>query len=146
MSQVADILARKDSTVHTVDRETTVFDAIKSMVEKNVGSVIVTDGESISGILTERDYLRRIVLEGRTSRSTQVSEVMTARLICVGPSHSVEECMSIMTQQRIRHLPVMESDRLAGIVSIGDLVKHLSKEQASELRFLSDFVSGRYPA
>ena len=145
MAVVAEILERKGGAVLTIDREATVFDAIQRMVEKNVGSVIVTEGDTISGILTERDYLRRIVLEGRTSKTTRVHEVMSPRLICVDPSRSLDECMAIMTQQRIRHLPVMDGGALIGIVSIGDVVKHLSSEQEIHIRYLTDYIAGKYP-
>jgi CBS domain-containing protein len=145
MAQVADILAGKGRSVLTIDRSATVFEAIKEMVEKNVGSIIVTDKGAIVGVLTERDYLRRIVLEGRTSKTTQVTEVMTAKLIYVDPGRSVDECMAIMTQQRIRHLPVMEGGELVGIVSIGDLVKSLSQEREIEIQYLTDYITGKYP-
>ena len=115
------------------------------MVEANVGSLIVTKGEAIFGIFTERDYLRRIVLDDQPTE-TRLAKVVTEQLIVVDPDRPIEDCMAIMTQERIRHLPVLDGKRLAGIVSIGDLVKHLSKEQASELRYLTDFISGRYPA
>jgi CBS domain-containing protein len=145
MSRVADILARKGSDVLTVDNATTVYDAISKMVEANVGSVIVTDRDAVCGIFTERDYLRRIVLQGRTSRKTQVKEVMVERLVVVDPARDVADCMSLMTSQRIRHLPVMEGTRLVGIVSIGDVVRHLSKEREAEVRYLTDYISGKYP-
>jgi CBS domain-containing protein len=115
------------------------------MIEANVGSLIVTQEDAIMGIFTERDYLRRIVLDDRPT-DTKLAEVVTERLVVVDPDRPIDDCMAIMTQERIRHLPVMDGTRLAGIVSIGDLVKHLSKVQASELRFMSDFISGRYPA
>lgn len=146
MSRVSDILARKGSAVHTVEPDSTVYDAIDKMVRHNVGSLVVAEGGTIHGIFTERDYLRRIVLEGRTSKSTRVADVMTKRLVCVDPSRDLEECMAIMTQERIRHLPVIENARLAGVISIGDLVKHLSRERAAQIRYLTDYITGRYPA
>ena len=142
---VREILSRKGSTVHTIDSATTAKEAVRRMVESNVGSLIVTKDDAICGIFTERDYLRRIVLDDR-STETPLAEVVTERLVVVDPDRPIDDCMAIMTQERIRHLPVLDGERLAGIVSIGDLVKHLSKEQASELRYLSDFISGRYPA
>jgi CBS domain-containing protein len=146
MSQVSEILKTKGGEVLTVPRDVTVFEAIKKMVENGVASLLVMDGEKICGIITERDYLRRITLEGRTSRTTPVADVMTERLIVVEPSHSIDDCMSIMTRERIRHLPVLDGKKLAGIVSIGDIVKHLSKQQEAELRYLTDYISGKYPA
>lgn len=145
MAQVADILEGKDRSVLMIDRSATVFEAIKMMVDRNVGSIIVTDKGSIAGILTERDYLRRIVLEGRTSKTTHVAEVMTAKVICVDPGRSIEECMAIMTQQRIRHLPVMEGGEVVGLVSIGDVVKSLSQEREIEIKYLTDYITGKYP-
>ena len=146
MSRVADILAVKGSAVYTIDEGKSVYEAINYMVETNVGALIVTKEGKARGIFTERDYLRRIVLEGRTSRDTQVREAMTDRLIVVDPARDLEECMTVMTTTRIRHLPVLEDGRLAGIVSIGDIVKHLSKERKAEIRYLTDYISGKYPA
>jgi len=145
MAQVADILEGKGRSVLMIDRSATVFEAIKMMVDRNVGSIIVTDKGSIAGILTERDYLRRIVLEGRTSKTTHVTEVMTAKVICVDPGRSIDECMAIMTQQRIRHLPVMEGGEVVGLVSIGDVVKSLSQEREIEIKYLTDYITGKYP-
>jgi len=142
MTQISDIFVRE---VLTIDRQATVFECIKKMVERNVGAIVVTDGPSICGIFTERDYLRRIALEDRTSKTTRVEEVMTSRVVCATPSQSVEECMTIMTQQRIRHLPVMEGQQLVGILSIGDLVKRLSSDREAQVQYLNDFVSGKYP-
>jgi CBS domain-containing protein len=145
MGRVADILALKGSSVHTVDKRTTVFEAIKMMVEANVGSLIVTDGDAIHGIITERDYLRRIVLEGRTSKTTAVLEVATERLVVVDPTRPLEECMALMTTERFRHLPVVDGGKLVGVISIGDIVKHLSREREAEVRYLTDYISGKYP-
>ncbi|MCJ7524396.1 MAG: CBS domain-containing protein [Candidatus Aminicenantes bacterium] len=142
MTQISDIFVRE---VLTINRKATVFECIKKMVERNVGAIVVTDGPSICGIFTERDYLRRIALKDRTSKTTLVEEVMTSRLVCADPNQSPEECMTIMTQQRIRHLPVMEGQQLVGILSIGDLVKRISSDREAQVRYLSDFVSGKYP-
>lgn len=142
MTQISDIFVHE---VLTIDRKATVFECIKKMVERNVGAIVVIDGPSICGIFTERDYLRRIALEDRTSKTTRVEEVMTSHLVCADPSQSAEDCMTIMTQQRIRHLPVMKGQQLVGILSIGDLVKRLSSDREAQVRYLSDFVSGKYP-
>lgn len=146
MSTVSEILSGKNKIVLTIDRDESVFEAIRLMVESNVGSVIVTHGDVICGIFTERDYLRRIVLEGRTSKKTPVIEVTTERLVVVEPSRSIEECMSMMTHERIRHLPVIDGKKLVGLVSIGDLVKHLSREREAEVRYLTEYIAGKYPA
>jgi CBS domain-containing protein len=145
MSRVADILVQKGSTVHTIDKRETVFEAVRKMVHNNVGSLIVTDGDAIHGIFTERDYLRRIVLEGRTSKTTPLVDVASERLIVVDPSHRLDDCMAMMTAERIRHLPVIEGGRLIGIISIGDIVKHLSSEREAEVRYLTDYIAGKYP-
>jgi len=145
MNTVSDILSAKSRAVHTIDRDESVFEAIRSMVHANVGSLIITDGDAICGIFTERDYLRRIVLEGRTSKDTPVIEVTTERLVVVEPSRSIEECMSMMTSKRIRHLPVIDGGKLVGLVSIGDLVKHLSREREAEIRYLTEYIAGKYP-
>ena len=143
MSRIADILAVKGSTVHRVAPDTSAHDAIASMVEQGVGSLLVTQGEEIVGIFTERDYLRRVLLKDLDGRATRVREVMTARIVCVESSRAVEDCMSIMTRQRFRHLPVVENGRLAGIISIGDLVKHLSSAREVEIAFLTEYITGR---
>jgi len=143
-STIREIISHKGSKVQTVDCETTAKEAVQRMVRSNVGSLVVTKDDAICGIFTERDYLRRVVLD-ELPTETRLAEVVTERLVVVDPDRPIEDCMAIMTQERIRHLPVLDGDRLAGIVSIGDLVKHVSKEQASELRYLNDFISGRYP-
>ena len=145
MSTVSDILSAKGQEVLTIDRDESVFEAIQTMVQSNVGSLIVTHGDAICGIFTERDYLRRIVLEGRTSKDTPVIEVTTERLVVVDPTRSIDECMSMMTSERIRHLPVIDDGKLVGLLSIGDLVKHLSSERESEIRYLTEYISGKYP-
>jgi CBS domain-containing protein len=145
MGSVSSIIATKGSSVHSVAPEATVYEAIETMVGHNVGSVLIRDGQKILGIFTERDYLRRVTLEDRDAKTTRVGDVMTPRIIAVDPSRSIEECMSIMTQQRIRHLPVMDGDQLAGVISIGDVVKYLSKEREVEIRYLTEYITGRSP-
>jgi CBS domain-containing protein len=145
MGRVSDILARKGRNVHAIQKDAAVFEALEQMVRHNVGSLIVLDGEAIAGIFTERDFLRRVALEQLDPKRTAVREVMTARLMCLDPERSVQECMAIMTQERIRHLPVLDGRKLAGMVSIGDLVKHLSDEREVEVRYLTDYITGKYP-
>jgi CBS domain-containing protein len=145
MGNVSQIIAAKGSSVHSVPPGAIVYDSIETMVGRNVGSVLVQEGDRIVGIFTERDYLRRVLLEDRDPKKTRVAEVMTPRIIAVDPQRSIEECMAIMTQQRIRHLPVMDGNRLAGIISIGDVVKHLSKEREVEIRYLTEYITGRAP-
>jgi len=145
MGRVADLLRAKGREVHTVSPAATVYEAVDRMVRHNVGSLLVVEGDEIHGIITERDYLREIVLKGRTSRETPVREVMTARVVCVGPDDTIEGCMAIMTEKRIRHLPVVEEGRIAGLVSIGDVVKRLSMDQRAEIRYLTEYITGKYP-
>jgi CBS domain-containing protein len=143
MADVAKILAEKGGDVIRISGDATVFDAIKMMVEANVGAILVTgdNPNSIEGIFTERDYLRRIAVEGRTSRDTLVRDVMTAPVLVVGPETTVEEAMALMTDRRIRHAPVVEDDRLVGMVSIGDLVRLQSQEQSFKIRYLTEYIS-----
>jgi len=145
MGRIADLLSKKGNEVYTIERTATVYDAVKKMVERNTGSLLVTQGDEICGIITERDYLRHIVLEGRTSKTTQVREIMTSQVICISPSHAVEQCMAIMTAKRVRHLPVLDKGKLVGIVSIGDLVKQISQDQKYEIKYLTDYITGKYP-
>jgi len=139
------ILQRKGTDVLTTQPSVTVYDAIEQMVDHNVGSILVVDGETIAGIFTERDYLRRIVLRGRTSRTTRIAEVMTQEVVTVAPTDMVEECLSIMTEKKCRHLPVVDDGSLVGIVSIGDCVKQLSQAAQARAEELEDYISGAYP-
>lgn len=145
-TRVSDILRNKGHEVVTTSPEATVFECIATMVEHNVGSIVVTEGSDVSGIFTERDYLRRIVLQGRTSKTTRVDEVMTSDVITVTPDHTVEKCMSIMTAHKCRHLPVIDDGTLTGIVSIGDCVKQVSRDAQAEAETLKAYVTGKYPA
>jgi len=140
---VASILEAKGSDVLRIDGSATVLDAIKRMVEANVGSLLVFEDGKLAGIVTERDYLRRVTLEGRDEKETPVREIMTAPLVYVTPDTTIEECMAVMTERRIRHLPVLTDDRhVAGIVSIGDVVKFQTQEQGVQIKFLTEFISG----
>jgi CBS domain-containing protein len=143
MADVAKILSEKGGDVIRISGDATVFDAVKKMVDANVGAILVTgkNPDSIEGIFTERDYLRRIAVEGRTSRDTLVRDVMTSPVLVVGPETSVEEAMALMTDRRIRHAPVVEEDRLVGMVSIGDLVRLQSQEQSFKIRYLTEYIS-----
>jgi CBS domain-containing protein len=141
VSDVAKVLEGKGSEVLTIDAEATVFETIKRMVGANVGALLVTEGGNVTGIVTERDYLRRVTLEGRTEKETLVREIMTSPLVYVTPETSVEECMAVMTERRIRHLPVFAAGReLVGVVSIGDLVKFKSAEQDFQIKFLTEYI------
>jgi CBS domain-containing protein len=142
MGRVSEILRGKGTDVLKIDASATVFDAIKKIVEMNVGSILVTEGDDVVGIMTERDYLRKIAVQGRTSRETLVAEIMTSPLVYVTPDTSIEESMAIMTDRRIRHLPVVENDDVVGIISIGDLVKFQTREQSFQIQYLTEYISG----
>ncbi len=147
---VSSLLAHKGGDLVTIEPSATVFEAIRRMVDANVGAVVVLDGDTadsgggLAGIFTERDYLRRIALEGRTSRETRVADVMTTGLVTVGPGESVETCLALMTEHRIRHLPVVDGERLAGVVSIGDCVRAQAEDARGEAESLQRFVAGDY--
>jgi CBS domain-containing protein len=142
VEHVSDILDEKGREVLSIEGEATVFDAIRRMVEANVGSLLVLEDGKLAGIITERDYLRRVTLEGRTEKETPVREIMSAPLVYVTPETSLDECMAVMTERRIRHLPVLADDReVLGLVSIGDLVKYRSKQQDVRIRLLTDYIS-----
>ncbi|HEU4580353.1 MAG TPA: CBS domain-containing protein [Polyangiaceae bacterium] len=140
MATVSQLLALKGRTVHTIDRSATVFEAISRMVERNVGALLALEGMRPVGILTERDYLRKVALHGRASRTTRVEEIMSTELISVGLDTGVEECMSLMTRNHIRHLPVLEGAEIAGIVSIGDIVKFLAGDRLAQIEQLTAYV------
>ena len=144
MAHVSDILEQKGSNVLSIEASETVFDAIKRMVDGNVGALLVTEDGRLTGIVTERDYMRRVALEGRTERETLVREIMTSPLVYVTPETTVEECMGVMTERRIRHLPVLGDHReTVGIISIGDVVKFHSREQDVQIRLLTDYIGLR---
>ena len=143
MHTVSEILGEKDGAVIEIDGGAPVFEAVKAMVEANVGALLVTDGTEIAGIFTERDDLRRIAVEGRRSRDTLVREVMSSPVICVTPETPVDETMAMMTDRRIRHAPVVADGALVGMISIGDLVKFTSKRQTFQIQYLTDYISAR---
>ena len=144
MSTVSEILDEKGREVFKIEESASVFEAIKRMVEHNVGALLVTadDGE-ITGIVTERDYLRRVALEGRTEKDTAVREIMSSPLVYVQPDTSIEECMAVMTDRRIRHAPVVEDGDVVGLVSIGDVVKFQSKQQSFQIQYLTEYIEAR---
>jgi CBS domain-containing protein len=143
MATVADVLEGKGRNLYKIEADASVLDAVRAMVEANVGSLLVTDGGSIEGIVTERDYLRRVTLEGRDERETPVRDIMSAPLVVVTPDTPLEECMALMTERRIRHLPVLDGATIAAVVSIGDVVKYQSQAQSFELRYLHDYINAR---
>jgi CBS domain-containing protein len=143
MKSVAQILKSKpDPTVYTIAPVASVFDALNLMAQKSIGALIVTEGENVVGIITERDYARKIVLMARASRDTPVRDIMTLSVMYVGPDQTTEECMALMTENRLRHLPVMDGGKLVGLISIGDLVKDIISEQRFIIEQLEHYITG----
>jgi len=142
MGTVKHILQNKGNAVYTVSPDTSVYDALETMEDKNLGSMIVVDDEGkLFGIFTERDYARKVILKGRSSRETMVRDIMTERVIYVNPDTKIEECMQLMSNKNIRHLPVVENDKLAGVISIGDLVKYIINEKDFIIENLEHYIT-----
>jgi CBS domain-containing protein len=143
MKTVAEILKAKGNTaVYSIAPSATVYEAVKLMAEKNIGALLVMEGERIVGVVTERDYARKIVLLARSSKDTPLRDVMTSAVIYVAPSQTSEECMALMTESRVRHLPVMDGGKLIGLISIGDIVKGIISEQSFIIEQLQQYISG----
>jgi CBS domain-containing protein len=143
VTTAADLIKSKlHQTVFTNTPTTSVFDALKLMADKDIGALLVMKGAQVAGIITERDYARKIALMSRSSRDTLVQEIMTSVVMYVRPDQTSEECMALMTENRLRHLPVMDGDKLLGLVSIGDLVKDIISEQKFTIRQLEHYISG----
>jgi CBS domain-containing protein len=140
MKSVKQLLEAKGGAIYRVAPDARVFEALKLMAEKEVGALVVMEGDRLAGILSERDYARKVILLGKSSHDIAVREIMTAQVVTVSPRQSVEECMALMTQRRIRHLPVIEGDRLIGVLSIGDLVKEVIAEQEQTIKQLEDYI------
>ena len=140
--KVKDIIKRKGGQVIAVSPNASVLDALKLMAEKNIGGVLVMEGEKLEGIFTERDYARKIILKGKTSAEAKISEVMVSSLITVTPDHDTSQCMQLMTDKTIRHLPVIEEGKLVGVISIGDVVKSVIEEQQNVIQHLEQYIAG----
>ena len=140
MKTVRDLLDVKGGTLWSVAPDQTVYEALAVMAEREVGAVLVFEGGNMVGILSERDYARQVILKGKASKDTPVREIMTARLITVGPDQCMDDCMTIMTNKRIRHLPVVVGERVVGILSIGDVVKAVISEKQSHIEQLEDYI------
>lgn len=142
---ISEILSNKSSSVWSVSPDTMVFDAIQMMADKNIGALLVTEQGKLVGIMSERDYTRKIALKGKSSKQTPVQEILSDEIFTVTPAHTIEDCMRLMTENRIRHLPVLDGDAILGIVSIGDLVNWIISAQTNTINQLQTYISG-YPA
>ena len=142
MKTVKDILRIKGNDVWSTTPDATVYEALQTMAEKNVGALVVLDADTVVGIMSERDYARKVILHGRSSREIRVREIMTSEVYFVRPEQDIKECMAQMTDKRVRHLPALENDRLVGIISIGDVVKAVIAEHESTIKHLEDYITG----
>jgi CBS domain-containing protein len=138
------VKSKPDHTVYTITPAASVFDAVKLMAEKSIGALVVMEGEKIVGMITERDYARKIILMARSSKETAVRDIMTTSVMYVTPNHTSEDCMVLMTEHRLRHLPVMDKGKLIGLISIGDLVKDIISEQKFIIQQLEHYIAGEH--
>ena len=141
MKTVQFILNQKPDVLYSVTKDSSVYNALELMMDKNISALLVMDGEELQGIFTERDYARKVILQGKASKTTSMAEVMTDKVITVTPSQQVEHCMAIMTEKHNRHLPVAENGKIVGFISIGDLVRHVIEDQKSTIEHLQSYIS-----
>ncbi len=146
IDKISLILKHKGGTVWSVTPTASVYQAIEMMAEKQAGALLVISEGKLAGIISERDYTRKVILKGKSSKQTRVKEIMTSPVVCVTPEHTVDECMRVMTRNRIRHLPVVESEKVVGVVSIGDLVHWIIEVQEETIGQLENYITGKYPA
>jgi CBS domain-containing protein len=139
--KVSDILQAKENKLHTVTGEISVYDALKLMGEKNIGALLVMEGENLKGIISERDYARKIALKGRSSHNTPVSEIMTEKVITISQDEHIDKCMELMSENDFRHLPVLENNKVTGMISIGDVVKGIINSQKETIEHLKNYIS-----
>jgi len=143
MMTVRDLLAQKGNDIWSIAPDSSVYDAVKLMADKGIGALLVMEGDRLCGIVSERDYARKVMLKGRSSDKTPVKDIMTAKVLYVGQERSIEECMALMTDKRVRHLPVMEDDRLIGVLSVGDVIKGIISQQEFIIDQLENYIKGR---
>ncbi|MFT5573696.1 MAG: CBS domain-containing protein [Cryomorphaceae bacterium] len=144
MTTVGNILTLKSSEIWSIAPDSSVFEALEMMADKNVSGLLILENEKLVGIFTERDYARKLILKGKFSKKTKVSELMTKNILYVEPDNTLKDCMTLMTNKRIRHLPVLDNGRLVGILTIGDLVKLIISEQKTTIHQLENYISGGY--
>ena len=142
MTTVGWILETKGHEIWSVSPDGTVYDAIKLMADKNLGALVVLEGDQMKGIVSERDYARKVILRGKSSKETLVEEIMSTDVVTIRPEQSINECMTLMTNKRIRHLPVLENEKLVGMISIGDVVKAIISEQEFTIKQLENYITG----
>ena len=143
MKTVTQLLRTKGSDILSVAPDTWVFDALQLMADKNVGALLVVEGESLVGVFSERDYARKVILKGKSSKEIPVREIMSTHVLYVRPQQTIEDCMALMTDKRVRHLPVLDDEKLVGVISIGDVVKEIIAEQEFMIEQLQNYISGR---
>ena len=141
---IREILTHKGGTIWTVSPDATVFEAIELMATKNIGALLVTRDNTLAGIISERDYTRKVALKGRSSKDTRVQEILSGHVVSVTPDHTVDQCLRLMTENRVRHLPVLEGQKILGVISIGDLVNWVISEQNATIHQLETYITG-YP-
>lgn len=144
MISVKQLLQAKGNAVWSISPDATVYDALKLLAEKDVGALLVLENERLVGIISERDYARKVILKGKTSMDTPVREIMTANVVTVRPDQTIDDCMTLMTEKRIRHLPVLEGEQLVGVISIGDVVKAIISQQEFVIEQLENYITGRH--
>lgn len=142
MATVRNLLEKKGYTVYSVSPDSSVYDALEDLEEKNLGGLVVVENDKLIGVFTERDYARKVILKGRSSRETRVSDIMTNRPIYVKPDNTIEECMQLMNNKHIRHLPVMENNKLIGVISISDIISHIISEKDFIIENLEQYITG----
>jgi len=141
-SPISTLLHHKTAELWSIAPEATVFEAIKLMADKNIGSLLVMSGGKLAGVFTERDYTRNVALQGKSSKDTRVREIISSQVVSVTPQHSIEDCMKLMTENRVRHLPVLEGDKVVGIISIGDLVNWIISAQSAAIAQMEQYIAG----
>ena len=141
-SPISTLLHHKNAALWSIAPDATVFEAIKLMAEKNIGSLLVMSGDRLTGVFTERDDTRKIALQGKSSKDTRVREIISSQIVAVTPHHSIEDCMKLMTEKRVRHLPVMEGEKVVGLVSIGDLVNWIISAQNAAIAQMEQYIAG----
>jgi len=142
---INEVLKNKKTDLWSISPEATVFEAIQFMADKNIGALLVMAGDKLAGVMSERDYTRKVAIKGKSSRETKVREIISTPVITATPAHTIEDCMRLMTTQRVRHLPVLEGEKVVGIVSIGDLVNWIISAQSVTIHQLETYIGGQYP-